>query len=75
MSRARLIRLPNGSTVPLSTIRRLIAEQRPEPIEQPTLFELHTDARPLGERTAAERYAAPSLFSCLPTATPTLGKE
>lgn len=72
MSRARLIRLPDGNAVPLSTLRRLIAEQRPEPTEQPTLFELHTDARPLGERTAAERYAAPSLFSCLDNHT---GKE
>ena len=70
--RGRLIHLPDGNAVPLSTLRRLIAEQKPEPIEQPTLFELRTDARPLGERTAAERYAAPNLFSCLPSHT---GKE
>jgi hypothetical protein len=29
------------------------------------LFELHDDRRPAGDRTAAERYAAPSLFSLL----------
>jgi hypothetical protein len=33
--------------------------------EQPTLFELREDHRPPGERTAAERYEAPSLFSIL----------
>lgn len=33
--------------------------------EQPTLFELHEDCRPLGERNAAERYREPNLFSLL----------
>jgi hypothetical protein len=32
---------------------------------QPALFELIDDSRPLGERTAAERYQAPSLFTVL----------
>ncbi len=32
---------------------------------QPTLFELRDDRRPPGERTAAERYQAPSLFTRL----------
>ncbi len=31
--------------------------------EQPTLFELREDHRPPGERSAAERYCEPSLFS------------
>jgi hypothetical protein len=33
--------------------------------EQPTLFEMHADRRPPGERSAAERYESPSLFSRL----------
>jgi hypothetical protein len=33
--------------------------------EQPTLFELREDHRPLGERNAAERYREPSLFTLL----------
>jgi hypothetical protein len=31
--------------------------------EQPTLFPLRDDCRPTGERSAAERYRKPSLFS------------
>jgi hypothetical protein len=31
--------------------------------EQPALFELREDHRPPGERSPAERYLAPSLFS------------
>ena len=31
--------------------------------EQPALFELREDHRPPGERSAAERYRKPSLFS------------
>jgi hypothetical protein len=31
--------------------------------EQPVLFEMHEDHRPPGERTAAERYNEPSLFT------------
>lgn len=65
MSRLRTLTLPDGSRIPLATVRRLIAEQRQPPAEQPTLFELRHDARPAGERTAAERYAAPSLFTAL----------
>ncbi len=61
--RRRTIKLPSGERVPLATLRQLIAEQKTPPVEQPALFELHTDARPAGERTAAERYAAPSLFT------------
>ena len=33
--------------------------------EQPTLFELHEDHRPSGERNAAERYCEPSLFTVI----------
>ncbi len=49
--------------MPLATMRRLIADQKSPTIEQPALFELHTDARPLDDRNAAERYASPSLFT------------
>jgi hypothetical protein len=34
-------------------------------IEQPALFELKEDCRPLSERTAAGRYSAPSLFASI----------
>ena len=40
------------------------AQTQPRP-EQPTLFELREDRRPPGERNAAERYQAPSLFTVL----------
>jgi hypothetical protein len=33
--------------------------------EQPALFAMHEDRRPPGERSAAERYREPSLFSTL----------
>ena len=33
--------------------------------EQPALFEMRDDHRPTGERNAAERYQAPSLFTAL----------
>lgn len=33
--------------------------------EQPTLFPLREDCRPAGERSAAERYQAPNLFTVL----------
>jgi hypothetical protein len=33
--------------------------------QQPTLFELHEDHRPPGERNAAERYCEPSLFTLM----------
>jgi hypothetical protein len=46
----------------LVALRRTQATPR---IEQPTLFELREDHRPPGERSAAERYEAPSLFTVL----------
>jgi hypothetical protein len=61
----RTIVLADGARVPLSTLRRLIVEQKQPTIDQPALFELRVDARPAGERSAAERYQAPSLFSAL----------
>ena len=48
--------------------RDLVALRRAQacpPPAQPTLFELREDHRPAGERSAAERYQAPSLFSVL----------
>lgn len=41
--------------------------------QQPTLFALRDDSRPAGERNAAERYEAPSLFTRLeqPSTEPT----
>lgn len=50
---------------------RDILEMRKAQIEeakkarQPALFELHDDRRPVPERTAAGRYAEPSLFTLL----------
>lgn len=44
----------------LQELRRAQAAPR---VEQPALFELLDDRRPPGERTPAERYTAPSLFS------------
>jgi hypothetical protein len=32
-------------------------------VEQPALFELKEDCRPIPERTAARRYSEPSLFT------------
>ena len=46
----------------LVALRRAQATPRPE---QPTLFELRDDYRPHGERSAAERYCEPSLFTVL----------
>jgi hypothetical protein len=46
--------------------RDLVALRRAQaapPAEQPTLFTLYEDCRPTGERTAAERYNEPSLFT------------
>jgi hypothetical protein len=41
------------------TLRR---EQRQPALPQATLFELKEDARPASQRSAASRYAEPSLF-------------
>jgi hypothetical protein len=46
--------------------RDLVALRRSQAVpraEQPTLFEMHVDCRPPGERSAAERYIEPSLFA------------
>lgn len=61
----RTVTLPDGRRWPVALVRQLIREQRPIEAEQPTLFELRTDARPLGTRNASERYAEPSLFTAL----------
>jgi hypothetical protein len=46
----------------LVALRRAQAKPRPE---QPALFELREDHRQPGERSAAERYCVPSLFTRL----------
>lgn len=46
----------------LVALRR--AQATPRPV-QPALFELREDHRPAGERSAAERYCEPSLFTRL----------
>jgi hypothetical protein len=46
----------------LMALRRAQAAPR---AAQPVLFELREDYRPPGERSAAERYQAPSLFTRL----------
>ncbi len=48
--------------------RDLVAMRRTQatpPVLQPAMFELREDYRPAGERSAAERYQAPSLFTVL----------
>ena len=48
--------------------RDLVALRRAQatpPAEQPTLFTLREDCRPAGERSAAERYREPTLFTVL----------
>jgi hypothetical protein len=48
--------------------RDLVALRRAQAMPrttQPALFELREDSRPAGERSAAERYQAPSLFTRL----------
>jgi hypothetical protein len=48
--------------------RDLVAVRRAQAMpkaEQPALFELREDHRPAGERTPAERYREPSLFTAL----------
>ena len=48
--------------------RDLVNARRAQAIpkaEQPALFELREDHRPAGERSAAERYSEPSLFTVL----------
>jgi len=48
--------------------RDLVALRRAQSLpraEQPTLFELHEDHRPPGERSDAERYREPSLFTVM----------
>jgi hypothetical protein len=42
-----------------------LEERRKARGTQPALFELHDDCRPAHERTAANRYAAPSLFEAM----------
>lgn len=69
MSRHRTVTLPKAGRWSVAELRRLIAEQRPAPAEQPTLFPLIVDARPRGERSAAERYESPSLFTHLEQST------
>ena len=73
-----MIRIPGRLIMPLPrTIdidgrryawRDLVALRRTQATpraEQPTLFALREDHRPPGERSAAERYEAPSLFARL----------
>lgn len=64
MPRPRFIEI-DGRRYVWRDLVQLYRAQRQPPPEQPTLFELHEDRRPPGERNAAERYQAPSLFSRL----------
>ncbi len=64
MSAARFIEL-DGKRYAWRDILQLRREQKNAHArgEQPTLFELKDDCRPVAERTAAGRYREPSLFS------------
>lgn len=57
----------NGRAYPWRDLVALRREQSKPRAEQPVLFEMMEDRRPAGQRTAAERYAAPSLFTLLDT--------
>jgi hypothetical protein len=45
--------------------KQQLEEWRLSQLQQPTLFASRDDHRPVGERTAAERYLEPSLFTAL----------
>ena len=59
MSRYLII---DGKRYAWRDILALYRAQRQPALPQPTLFELKEDARPASERTAAGRYAEPTLF-------------
>jgi hypothetical protein len=54
-----------GRRYPWRDLMALRRAQAKPPGQQPTLFPLHEDCPPLGERNAAERYREPSLFTRL----------
>lgn len=66
MARPRIITL-DGKAYECKSVLNAYREQARAMAapEQPALFEMHEDRRPPGERTAAERYLSPSLFSVL----------
>jgi hypothetical protein len=64
MPRPRFIEIDGRRYVWRDLVQHYRAQCRP-PAEQPTLFPLHEDHRPCGERGAAERYREPSLFTRL----------
>jgi hypothetical protein len=64
MSLPRFIEI-DGRRYFWSDLVALRRTQAKPPAQQPTLFALVEDSRPAGERTAAERYREPSLFSVL----------
>lgn len=62
MSRLRTIAI-DGRRYAWRDLVELKRSQAQPKTEQPALFELREDRRPLGERNAADRYSSPSLFS------------
>jgi hypothetical protein len=52
----------DGKRYPWRNILALRRQQRRPTLPQPTLFELQEDARPASQRSAAGRYAEPTLF-------------
>jgi len=61
MARPRFIDI-DGRRYLWRDLVQLYHAQRQPAAEHPALFPLRDDCRPLGERTAAERYREPSLF-------------
>jgi len=64
MARPRYLEIDGRLYLWRDLVQRYRAQCAKAP-EQPTLFPLREDRRPLGERNAAERYRAPSLFMWL----------
>lgn len=65
MARPRFVTI-DGRRYPWRDLVALYRTQNARPpAEQPTLFPVYEDRRPLGERSAAERYREPSLFTLL----------
>ena len=64
MTRPRFLEIDGRRYLWRDLVQRYRAQCAPA-TEQPTLFPLREDQRPLGERNAAERYREPSLFTLL----------
>ena len=74
MSLPRFVRLDGRRYLWRDLVALRQAQAQPR-ATQPTLFPLREDHRPPGERNAAERYQAPSLFSVIDPTVQIAGKS